>query len=81
MLTYFTAVRPKPGFLVDQAPNTHGITGELFATVKAAKYEGSDAGRVCGEGIYVLGRRYSSNQIKSNSLFSFSSQCRQRVYI
>jgi len=48
---------------VDQAPNTHGITGELFATVKAAKYEGSDAGRVCGEGIYVLGRRYSSGYL------------------
>jgi hypothetical protein len=64
MLTYFKSIRPKPGFLVDQARNTHGITGELFATVKAAKYEGSGVRRVwyrdCGEGIPVLGRRYSS---------------------
>jgi hypothetical protein len=34
MLTYFKAIRPRPGFLVDQAPNTHGITGELFAEVR-----------------------------------------------
>jgi hypothetical protein len=64
MLTYFKAIRPKPGFLVDQAPNNHCITGELFATVIAAKYEGSCAWRVwyrdCGEGIHVQEHRYSS---------------------
>jgi hypothetical protein len=48
MLTYFKAIRPKPGFLVDQAPNTHGITGELFATVR-------QNGRILDESKIVVG--------------------------
>ncbi len=34
MLMYFKTFRPKPGFLVDQAPNINSFTGELFATVR-----------------------------------------------
>ena len=48
MLTYFKAIRPKPGFLVDQAPNTHAITGELFAEVRKN-------GRILDESRIVVG--------------------------
>jgi hypothetical protein len=48
MLTYFKAIRPKPGYLVDQAPNTHGITAELFAEVRKT-------GRILDESRVVVG--------------------------
>jgi hypothetical protein len=49
MLMYFKTIRPKPGFLVDQAPNTNSFTGELFATVRPN-------GRILDESRFVIGR-------------------------
>jgi hypothetical protein len=34
MLTYFKALRPRPGYLVDKASNASPHTAELFATVR-----------------------------------------------
>jgi hypothetical protein len=48
MLTFFKTIRPKPGFLIDQAPNTHSFTGELFATVR-------QNGRILDKSRFVIG--------------------------
>ncbi len=48
MLTYFKALRPRPGYLVDEAPNVSPHMAELFATVR-------DNGRILDDFRCVVG--------------------------
>jgi hypothetical protein len=48
MLTYFKAIRPRPGFKVDEPPTTSPHTAELFATVR-------DNGRILDDYRCVIG--------------------------
>jgi hypothetical protein len=48
LLRAYKAIRPMPGFVIDQAPTSHSLTAELFATVKSNGRIGDNTRMVIG---------------------------------
>ena len=65
MLRFYKAIRPAPGFYVDEAPNSSPLTVELFAQVRSN-------GRILDNIRHVLG-----GSIPLEGGFSFKKICRR----